>query len=171
MKVRPLIIDGKTREYVTGTPHEVTERLFAVRRVSRINDGLPDDPASKWQWQRGGWLLVDRLTGRISPLTLPDFDVMYSPASWFRDYIAYCGVSEDGSKTYTIVAQLNLRKPVLKKAVAEGVADDAAPDSACRTPIWQRAPIRVSFELSGSDKQTLAIRGHAVDMVNDPNED
>ncbi len=131
LKVRPLLVDGRVREYVTGAPHEVTERLFVVRRALRVNDSLPEDSALKWQWQRGGWLLIDRLTGRISPLNLPDFDVVYSAASWYRDYIAYCGVSDDGKKISAIVAQVSRRKPVLKKPLAEGVSDDAAPDSAC----------------------------------------
>jgi len=45
MRVRPLIIDARVKEYVTGAPHEVTERLFVVRRIFRVNDGLPEDSA------------------------------------------------------------------------------------------------------------------------------
>ena len=33
------------------------------------------------------------------------------------------------------------------------------------------APVRVSFEPGGSAKQTFAIRGHVVDLVNDAEED
>jgi len=133
-----------------------------------LNDNLPDDPAPRWQWQRGGWLLVDRVTGRISPINLPEFDPFYSAGSWYRDYVAYCGVSDDGKKTYAIVAQLSRRKPVLKKPLSnEGVAEDAEPDSACPAPSWQRAPVRVTFEPGGDAKQTFSIRGHVVDLVND----
>ena len=108
---------------------------------------FPKIPAPRWQWQRGGWLLVDRLTGRVSPINLPEFDAFYSAASWYRDYVAYCGVADDGKKTYAMVAQLSRRKPVLKKALSnDGVPDDAAPDSACPAPAWQRGPVRVSFE-------------------------
>ncbi|MBZ5685354.1 MAG: hypothetical protein LAP86_09975 [Acidobacteriia bacterium] len=171
LKIRPLIVDGRVREYVLGSAHEVTERLFVVRRVFRINDSLPEDSAPRWQWQRGGWLLVDRLTGRISPVNLPDFDVVYSAATWFRDYVAYCGVSDDGNKRFAIVAELNRRKPVLKKALPAALPDDAAPDSACSAPVWQRSPVRVSFETAGSDKQTFAIRGHVADVVTDAEED
>ena len=114
-KVRALIVDGRIKEYVIGSPHEVTERLFVVRRAFRVNDSLPEDPAPKWQWQRGGWLLVDRSTGRISTITLADFDPVYSPASWYRDYVAYCGVADDGEKTYATVVQLSRRKPLLRK--------------------------------------------------------
>ena len=171
VKIRALIIDGRVKEYVLGTPHEVTERLFVVRRVFRVNDGLPEDSAPRWEWQRGGWLLVDRVTGRISTISLPEFDTHYSVASWYRDYVAYCGVADDGKKTFAVVAQLSRRKPVLKKALAEGVAEDAAPDSACPAPVWQRGPTRVSFQAAGRAKETFAIRGHIVDVVNDAEED
>jgi hypothetical protein len=167
LKIRALVMDGQVKEYMLGAPHEVTERLFVVRRAFRVNDSLPDDSSPRWQWQRGGWLLIDRITGRITPLNLPQFDVFYSAASWYRDYVAYCGVGDDGKKTYAIVAQLNRRKPVLKKELSSGPSDDAAPDSACAAPSWQRGPMRVSFEPAGGAKQTFAIRGQVVDVVND----
>jgi len=95
LKVRPLFVDTRLKEYTTGIPHELTDRLFVVRRAFRVNDALPTEKpnsdATHWQWQRGGWLLVDRLTGRVSQLNLPEFDPFYSTASWYRDYIAYCG--------------------------------------------------------------------------------
>jgi len=171
IKVRALVVDSRLKEYTVGPPHEVTERLFVVRRVFRVNDALPEDAAPKWQWQRGGWLLADRLTGRISAVNLPEFDVVYSASSWYRDYVAYCGVSDDGKKTFAIVAQLNRKKTVLKKPLLRVLAEDAGPDSACSVPVWQRSPIRVSFEAPGSDKQTFAIRGHIADIVNDDEED
>jgi hypothetical protein len=172
IKVRALLVDGQVKEYVLGTPHEVTDRLFVVQRAFRVNDSLPDEPAAKWQWQRGGWLLVDRMTGRVSTISLPEFDAFYSAVSWYRDYAAYCGVSDDGKKTFAVVTQISRRKPVLKKPLSDsGVADNAGPDSACATPGWQRAPVRVSFEANGSPKQTFAIRGHVVDLVSDAEED
>jgi len=170
IKIRALVVDGRVKEYVLGSPHEVTDRLFVVRRVFRVNDSLPEDVNLRWQWQRGGWLLVDRTTGRIATINLPDFDALYSAASWFRDYVAYCGVAEDGKKTYAVVAELGRRKPVLKKLLGEGVPDDAPPDSACSVPEWERTPVRVSFQ-SGSFKQTFAIRGHVVDVVPDAPDD
>jgi len=171
MKVRALIVDGRTKEYVAGSPHDVTERLFVARRAFRVNDTLPEDSSPRWQWERGGWLLVDRQTGRVSTITLPEFDAYYSAASWYRDYVAYCGVAEDGKKTYAIVAQLSRRKPVLKSAMGSGLKEDAPPDSACAPPVWQRNPMRVSFEPEGGEKQTFAIRGHVVDVVNDEEEE
>ena len=59
MKVRPLLVDARVKEFTFGSPHDVTERLFVVRRAFRVNDSLPQESASHWQWQRGGWLLVD----------------------------------------------------------------------------------------------------------------
>jgi hypothetical protein len=172
LKIRALIVDGIVKEYVVGSPHEITDRLFVVRRMFRVNDSLPEESTSHWQWQRGGWLLVDRVTGRVSALNLPEFDAFYSAASWYRDYAAYCGVADDGKKIYAVVAQISRRKPVLKKLLSEsGVAEDATPDSACAAPSWQRAPVRVSFESAGVAKQTFAIRGHVVDVVNDAEED
>ena len=174
LKMRALFVDGKLKEYTTGPPHEVTDRLFAVRRAFRVNDSLPDESptALRWQWQRGGWLLVDRTTGHVSTLNLPEFDALYSATSWYRDYVAYCGVSDDGKKLYAVVAQISRRKPVLKKPLAgsDGVADEDVPDSACPAPAWQRGPARVTFE-SGGGKQSYAIRGHVVDLVNDNDED
>jgi len=86
---------------------------------------------------------VDRLTGRVSQLNLAEFDPFYSTASWYRDYIAYCGVSEDGKKLYAVVAQVGRRKPILKKMWRAGRDDD--PDSECPAPAWTRTPMRVTF--------------------------
>ena len=171
IKIRALFVDGRIKEYVLGVPHDVTDRLFVVRRIFRVNDSLPEDAGPRWQWQRGGWLVVDRVTGRISPVNLPEFDAFYSATSWYRDYAAYCGIADDGRKAYAIVAQLNRRKAVLKKEIGAGPGEEAEPDSACPAPVWQRGPVRVSFALAGAAKQTFAIRGHVVDVVNDDEED
>jgi hypothetical protein len=172
LKIRALNVDGRVKEYVLGMPHEVTDRLFVVQRVFRVNDSLPEDSTPHWQWQRGGWLLVDRTTGHVSPINLPEFDAFYSAGNWYRDYIAYCGVSDDGQKIYAVVAQLGRRKPVLKKPLSsEVLAEDAGPDSACPAPMWQRSPMRVSFESEHIARQTFSIKGHVVDVVNDAEEE
>jgi hypothetical protein len=168
LKVRPLLIGTHVKEFTLGPAHDVTDRLFVVRRAFRVNDSLPQESGSPphWLWQRGGWLLVDRITGHVSPINLPEFDAFYSSTSWYRDYAAYCGVSEDGKKIYVIVAQLNRRKPVLKKPLdSQSIPENATADSACLTPAWQRSPARVTFEPAGAPKQTFAIRGHAVDLI------
>jgi hypothetical protein len=175
IKIRPLMVDSRLREYTTGNPHELTDRLFVVRRVFRVNDALPQESAARWQWQRGGWLLVDRLSGRVSPLSLPEFDPFYSTASWYRDYVAYCGVSEDrqkedGQKRYAVVAQVGRPKPILKKALGELAGSDG-PDSECPAPAWERNPARVTFQPAGSQKVTFSIRGRVVDVVTDAEEE
>jgi hypothetical protein len=172
LKVRALIIDGSVKEYVIGAPHEITDRLFAVRRAFRVNDSLPEASTPRWQWQTGGWLIVDRLTGCVSAITLPEFDSFYSSASCYRDYVAYCGVADDGKKIDAVVAQIGRRKPVRKKSLSsDGAKGDAEPDSACLAPVWQRNPTPVSFEAAGAETQTFALRGQVVDVVNDAEEE
>ena len=175
LKVRPLLVDARVKEFTLGSAHDVTDRLFVVRRAFRVNDTLPQELTwpPHWQWQRGGWMLVDRITGRISPLNLPEFDAYYSVASWYRDYAAYCGVSDDGKKLYAVVAQISRRKPVLKKLLdgASSETKDAPADSACPIPAWQRNPSRVSFEPAGGPKQTFAIHGHSVDIMIEEEDD
>jgi hypothetical protein len=168
LKVRTLYVDGRTRETTLGPSHEITERLFVVRRAFRVNDTLPGDktPAPGWVWQRGGWLLADRLTGHISAIALPEFDPYYSVVSWYRDYAAYCGVSDDGKKLFAIVFQVGRRKPVLKKPLGDAGGDDE-PDSECPPPVWERRPVRVTFEPDENQKTTYAVRGHAADLVSD----
>ncbi|MGB6024210.1 MAG: hypothetical protein WA872_00065 [Candidatus Sulfotelmatobacter sp.] len=178
LKVRPLLVDTRVKEFTLGIAHDVTDRLFVVRRAFRLNDSLPQESTSAphWEWQRGGWLLVDRTTGHISLINLPEFDVFYSAVSWYRDYAAYCGVSDDKKKAYAIVAQINHRKPILKKPIEiANVADkdtkDIPADSACPEPAWQRTPVRVTFEPTGAPKQTYAIRGHVVDLMTEEEDD
>src|SRR5690349_7506699 len=72
IKIRSLNVDGRSREFTIGLPHEVTDKMFVVRRVFRMNDALTSHP--EWKWQRDGWVIVDRASGRISKLNLPDFD-------------------------------------------------------------------------------------------------
>ncbi len=168
LKVRGLYVDSRLKESTIGLPHEITDRLFVVRRAFRVNDALPEESnaAPRWRWQRGGWLVVDRITGRVSLVALPEFDPYYSAASWYRDYASYCGVSDDGKKLYAIVSQLGRRKPILKKPLGE-FTNDEDPDSACPAPTWQRQPARVTFEVSEGQKSTYSVRGHAVDVIND----
>ncbi len=172
LKVRPLFVDTRVKEYTTGPARDITDRLFVVRRVFRLNDALPEDPATpaRWQWQRGGWLLVDRMTGRVTPVNLPEFDALYSAASWYRDYVAYCGISDDGRKAFALVAQVGRRKPLLKKQLGS-IELNGMPDFACRAPQWQRQPARVTFPGQGGERTTFSIRGHVIDLVNDQEEE
>jgi len=173
LKIRALLVDGSLKEWTTGESHDVTDRSFVVRRVIRLNDALPGDkPAttSHWVWQRGPWLLVDRVTGRISALKLPDYDPGVSQVSWFRDYAAYCGLTASGKSLYAVVAQLTVRKPVLAKKLA---AFDAAnpPAQACAPPDWQREPLRITFHPTGTDAVSYDfVPGSAV-LVEDTEDD
>jgi hypothetical protein len=166
LRIRPLLVDGKVKEYTSGATHDVTERLLVVQRVFRLNDGLPDDKlvVPRWLWEPGGWLLVDRQSGRVTPLSLPEFDAFTSAVAWYRDYAAYCGLSDDGKKIDAIVVQLGRRKPNLRKLLVENRAGDAS-NPVCPAPIWQRQPARVTFAPPDSQKLVFSVRRRVVDLV------
>ena len=117
LKIRGLYVDGQPKEFTTGETHDVTDRHFVVQRVYRVNDSLPNEERSlpRWRWQRGGWILVDRTSGHITQVRLPYYDAFYSDVAWYRDYAAYCSISDAGDKLFAVVSQLALRKPVLRK--------------------------------------------------------
>ena len=83
--------------------------------------------------------------------------------NWFRDYAAYCGVSDDGNKVFAMIVQLGWRKPLLKKLVS----DAAAEMPVCPSPLWQRSPVRVTFEPKGDQKLTFSVRSRAVDLASE----
>src|SRR2546425_1699705 len=87
LRVRALYVDGKLREFTIGGPHEITERLFVVRRAFRVNDSLPDEGAPRWFWQRGGWGLGGCVAGRLPPLDFAGVDPFSSVARWYCDYL------------------------------------------------------------------------------------
>ena len=158
LRIRPLVVDGAIKEWTTGDAHDVTDRSFVVRRVLHLNDSLPGDKSGHWVWQRGPWLMVDRVTGRVTPLKLPDYEPAVSQVSWFRDYGAYCGVTSSGKSLYAVVAQLAGRKPVLaKKLDAYDPDPKSRPDPVCSLPEWQREPLRVTFHPSGRDALSFDI--------------
>ena len=166
MAVRPLYVDAKLKDYTTGESHEVTDRLFVVQRAYRLNDSLPGDSPkqSTWVWERGGWLLVDRASGHITQLKLPDFDPANSNATWYRDYAAYCGTSDNGSRENAVVVQLGVRKPLFRKELArtgggtEGLTMDCAPAK------WERHPTRVTFSSNGQSFTYDVVSRHAEEL-------
>lgn len=192
LKVRALLVDGVLKEWTTGDAHDVTDRSFVVRRVIKLNNALPTDtpgPLEKvgldkanpdkaspdkathekptqWVWQRGPWLLVDRTTGRVTALRLPDYDPGVSQVSWFRDYAAYCGITASGKSLYAVVAQIAARKPVLAKKLAAFDAENH-PDPVCAPPDWQREPLRIAFHPAGSDAVSYDIVPGSAVMVED----
>jgi hypothetical protein len=166
LKIRALLVDGALKEWTTGDSHDVTDRSFLVRRVLKLNDALPGDAKGNWVWQRGPWLLVDRVTGHIVALKLPDYDPGVSQVSWFRDYGAYCGVTASGKSLYAVVAQVAARKPVLAKKLE---AFDAAshPDIVCAAAEWQREPLRITFHPAGKDAVSFDVVPGSAVLVED----
>lgn len=165
MWVRTLFVDARMREFTVGEPHDITDRLFVVRRAYRVNDTLPADEAKRkvWRWQRGGWLLVDRLTGSVKQLALPEFDTYYSTASWFRDYVAYCGLSDNADKLYAMVMEVGRRKPVVKRALGSPQTNNQ-PDSECAAPEWSRRPTSVTFAAASKEKISFTVRGRLAEI-------
>jgi hypothetical protein len=170
LRIRPLLVDTALKEWTTGDSHDVTDRSFVVRRVIRINDALPGDKPGHWVWQRGPWLLVDRESGRVTPLKLPDYDPGVSQVSWFRDYGAYCGVTATGKSLYAVVAQLAARKPVLAKKLAAFDPRDHA-DPSCAPAEWQREPLRITFHPAGKEAMSYDIVPGSAVLVEDSADD
>lgn len=196
LRIRALIVDGALKEWTTGDPHDVTDRSFVVRRVMRINDALPESapaavpaelktPEAKvtphvvekaadgkphWVWQRGPWLLVDRVTGHVTALKLPDYDQGVSQPVWFRDYAAYCGVTASGKSLYAVVAQIAVRKAVLSKKLSEWERGSPV-TPACTAAEWQRDPLRVSFHPTGHDAVSFALAPGSAVLVEDASDD
>ena len=165
ISVRPLFLDTKLKEYTTGPAHDITDRVFVVRRAYRVNDSLPDESSVRWLWQRGGWLLVDRNTGRITQLKLPDFDPYYSDVSWYRDYAAYCGIADDGERVSAVVTQITSKKPLYKKQLEK--LGGEFPAAVCEVPLWQRQPTRVTFRPLGGEKLSVDVNGRFADVTPD----
>jgi hypothetical protein len=172
LKIRPLVVDGAVKEWTTGDSHDVTDRSFVVRRALRLNDSLPGDKPGAWVWQRGPWLMVDRVAGHVVALKLPDYDPGVSQVSWFRDYGAYCGVTASGKSLYAIVTQLAARKPVLSKKLDAFDPDaKSRPDPVCAPPEWQREPFRVTFHPPGREPLSFEIVPGSAVLVEDSGED
>lgn len=170
LKIRPLLVDGNLKEWTTGSSHDVTDRSFVVRRVMRINDMLPGDKQSHWVWQRGPWLMVDRVSGRVTALKLPDYDPGVSQVMWFRDYAAYCGVTVTGKSLYAVVAQLTVRKPLLSKKLSAFDVQNR-PDPACGQVEWQREPLRVTFHPSSKEAVSYDIVPGSAVLVEETSDD
>ncbi len=162
--IRTLYVDGKVKDFTTGSTHDVTDREFVVRRAYRINDSLPDEvrKTPKWLWQRGAWILVNRVSGKVSVLKLPDFDGFYSDISWYRDYAAYCGISNSGERVIAVVAEIGSNKPLFRKDLGKNNEGEAS-DSNCAPPHWDRQPARVTFLPQGGEKFTVNVSGRFAD--------
>jgi hypothetical protein len=166
LRVRPLIVDDKIREWTTGESHAITDRSFVVRRALRLNDALPGDKAEHWIWQRGPWLMIDRVKGSVTALHLPDYDPAVSTVVWFRDYAAYCGLTASGKQVYAVVAQIAARKPVMAKKLSPWSPGENQPPP-CGASVWQRDPLRVTFQPSGATAVSYDLVGLSAVLVED----
>lgn len=160
LKIRALLLDGAQKEWTTGDAHDVTDRSFTIRRALRLNDALPGE-APRWSWQPGPWLQVDRITGRITALHLPDFDADVSDVVWFRDYAAYCGTAETvKGGLFAIVAQLGARRAVVQQQIGKWPQPSHA-EPVCKSAVWQREPMRVTLQTTGGEATTYDVVGAA----------
>ena len=169
LRVRPLVVDAKVKEWTTGESHDVTDRSFAVRRAIRLNDALPTEKVEHWVWQRGPWLLVDRTTGHITAIKLPDYDPTVSNVVWFRDYAAYCGLTAGGRQLYAVVAQVAGHKPLLAKKLGAWDPSDH-PKPACEASTWQREPLRITFQPTGGAQVSFDLVGLSAVLFEDGDE-
>lgn len=161
LKVRPLFVDDRQKEWTTGEIHEITDRSFTVRRALRLNDSLPTDPTPHWIWQPGPWLLVDRVSGHITAIHLTDFDPIVSNAVWFRDYSAYCGISTSSKGgLFAVVAQLGARRAIVQRLVGKWPQPNHF-IPVCQPAQWQRLPLRVSIQPTGADPLSFDVIGTA----------
>lgn len=173
LRVRALFVDERQREWTVGELHNVTDRSFAIRRALRVNDSLPAEPGEHWTWQPGPWLMVDRVTGHITPLHLPDFDPALSNAVWFRDYAAYCGLgssAKTGSSLVAVVAQAGARKAVAQRALGKWPSGDR-PLPACKPAAWQRLPMRATLTPMSGDPITFDVVGSTALVEDGDNDD
>jgi hypothetical protein len=161
---------GKLVPYsVQGDPAGAlpTEKQLRVRPLL-VDDKVPGDKAEHWIWQRGPWLMVDRVKGTITALHLPDYDPAISSVIWFRDYAAYCGLTTSGKQLYAVVAQIAARKPVLAKKLSPWTAGESQLP-ACGATQWQREPLRVTFQPSGAEAVSYDLVGLSAVLVEDGN--
>ena len=170
IKVRALVVDERQREWTMGDAHEVTERSFAIRRVLHVNDSLPGERVERWTWEPGPWLLVDRQTGHIAVIRLPQFDDAVSDVVWYRDYAAYCGTGTMAKGgLFAMVAQLGARKAIVQKQIGAWPQENHFLP-VCQPAEWQRSPTRVTLKATGGDAATFEVVG-SVGLVEEGEED
>jgi len=142
-----------------------------VQRAFRVNDSLPGDSPkqSKWVWERGEWLLVDRVSGHVTQVKMPEFDPAYSRVSWYRDYAAYCGISDNGAHWSAVVAQAGVRKALFHKGITKPAsANNDSLATECGSPKWERHPARVTFSpVNGQPFTVDVVARHAEELADD----
>ncbi|MGA2962604.1 MAG: hypothetical protein ABSD96_13085 [Candidatus Korobacteraceae bacterium] len=83
---------------------------------------------------------------------------------WVWQRAAYCGVSANGEKLYTVVVQLGLKKAVLRQEIG-AASQGEDPDSNCTVPTWERNPARVTFHPKSGQSSSFIVHGHAADVA------
>lgn len=168
LRIRPLVVDGKVREWLTGDMHDVTERSFVGRRVMHVNDALPGESKGRWVWQPASWILVDRISGKVTALHLPDFDAAVSEVVWYRDYAAYCGIrsAAKASGLTAQVWQIGVHKAALSKVVAPWPQKERL-RPVCLPSMWQREPMRVTLKPNGGEPVVYEVVGTSTQLVED----
>ena len=95
----------------------------------------------------------------MTALHLPDFDDGVSDVVWFRDYAAYCGVGTTAKGgLFAIVAQLGARRAVVQQPLGKWPQQLPA-NPVCKTAVWQREPMRVTFQPTGGGPMTFDVVG------------
>ncbi|MGD0831985.1 MAG: hypothetical protein ABR907_13660 [Terracidiphilus sp.] len=162
----PNYIPGPSDNQMPGDKAATNDQSSPAAKPVLANKTKPESAQEHWVWQRGPWLLVDRVTGHIIALKLPDYDPGVSQVAWFRDYGAYCGLTASGKSIYGVVAQVEARKAVLAKKLLAFDPVSAAESHAqpvCGSVEWQREPLRVTFHPSGKEAASFdVIPGSAV---------
>ncbi len=159
LKVRPLFVDDRQKEWTTGEIHDVTDRTFTVRRALRLNDALPTDAAPHWIWQPGPWLSVDRSSGHITALHLPDFDSAVSDVVWFRGLrrlLRHRTTAKGG--LFAVVAQLEHGVRSSRNRSANGRKQTTSSPSAS-LPSGSACQCVVTIKPTGGDPTTYDVVG------------
>ena len=115
------VVDSRLKEYTTGSPHELTDRLFVVRRAFRVNDALPAEMAAlardgSGSAAAGRWSTGLPVESRNSTCrsTIPSIRA----PSWYRDYIGLLRRFGRGQESFTPSwRRWGGEKPILKKDV------------------------------------------------------
>lgn len=111
-------------------------------------------------------MLVDRVTGRVSALRLPEFDAGVSDVSWYRDYAAYCGIhtaAKNGGVS-AVVWQIGSRRPALERVIGRWPQTERV-RPVCAPAKWQREPMRVTMQQTGAAAASFDIVGTATALV------
>ncbi len=168
LKIRALFVDTRQKDWTTGDLHEVTDRSFVVQRVLHVNDTLPDEHGARWVWQPGPWILVDRVTGHVAALHLPDFDAGVSDVTWYRDYAAFCGVhtAARGAGLTAIAWQIGSRKAAVDKVIGKWPQAERLRPT-CAPAKWQREPMRVTLQPTGGAAVSFDVVGTSTALVED----